>query len=157
MSPVVRVLAIALVQLALVFFAGWFAFKKDALGTDLSATTSMVSRMGLVLICLVGAILTAELAKMRTHMGMLLGALRAASTGAGGAVEAATGGQGAGAAADPRAAVDILLQALASGDVETREKAHRHLIRLTGKKLPAESALWERWWQENRENFPSAG
>ena len=151
MSPVVRVLVIALVQLTLVFFAGWFAFNVDALGTDLSATTSRVSRIGLVLVCLVTAILTAELSKLRAHMGLLLGALRAASGGAAATIPAAAGG----AAPDPRAAVDILLQALASDDPETRQKAHQHLIRLTGKQLPAESALWERWWQENRENFPT--
>ena len=107
MSPVVRVLVIALVQLTLVFFAGWFAFNPDALGSDLSAMTSRVSRIGLVLLCLVSAVLTAELAKLRTHMSMLLGALRAASGGSGGGLPAAAGAP----AADPRAAVDILLQA----------------------------------------------
>ena len=154
MSPVVRVLVIALVQLTLVFFAGWFAFNPDSLGSDLSALTSRVSRIGLVLLCLVAAVLTAELAKLRTHMSMLLGALRAASGGPGvpGAQIPASAGA---AAADPRAAVDILLQALASDDAETSKKAHQHLKRLTGKDLPPETALWERWWQENRENFPS--
>ncbi len=146
MSPLVRVLVIALLQFTLIFFAGWFAFKEDALGPDVH----MVSRIGLVLLCLVLVIVISELSKMREHFGVVIRALRASQGGGGG--EAA--GPSLGQQADPRAAVDILLQALASDDAETREKAHKHLVRLTGKDLPPEIALWQRWWQENRGRFP---
>lgn len=149
MSPVVRVLVITLVRLALIFFAAWFAFKEDALGAD----AALVSRMGVVLLFLVTSILVGEVDKMRTHFGLLIGALRAAGTGGG----APALGGAAGAPQDPRASVDILIQALGAEDADTREKAHKHLVRLTGKNLPAEPALWERWWQENRERFKGAG
>jgi hypothetical protein len=145
MSPVVRVLILTLVRLAFLFFAAWFALKEDALGEG----TSLVSRFGIALLFLVAAILVAEVDKLRTHFGLLLGALRAAGTGnAASAVGAATA-----ASQDPRASVDILVQALGAEDADTREKAHKHLVRLTGKNLPAEAALWERWWQENRDRF----
>lgn len=149
MSPVVRVLVGALVQLTLICFGGWFAFKEDALGPDVP----VISRMGLVLICLVMAILISELTKMRTHFGMLIAAMRAASAAGSSPSPEALEAAGAAAAPDPQAAVDILLQALGSDDPVTRERAHRHLVRLTGKELPPETALWERWWQENRDRF----
>ena len=148
MSPLVRVLVIALLQFTLIFFAGWFAFKEDALGEGVH----MVSRVGLVLICLVLVILISELSKMREHFGVVIRALRA--TQGAGAVPAEVATPSLETQADPRAAVDILLQALASDDAETREKAHKHLVRLTGKDLPPEIALWQRWWQENRGRFP---
>ena len=150
MSPVARVLVVALVRLALIFFAGWFAFREDALG----AGASTVSRMGVVLLFLVVSILVGELDKLRTHFGLLVGALRAAGSSGGRAAAAAAAASALGGeTADPRASVDILIRALATDDVETREKAHKHLVRLTGKQLPPELALWERWWQENREGF----
>lgn len=152
MSPVVRVLVTTLVRLALIFFAAWFAFKDDALGEGVS----LVSRFALVLLFLVAAILVAEVDKLRTHFGLLIGALRAAGAGggaAGGASAAAAMAGDARAAEDPRASVDILVRALGARDAGTREKAHKHLVRLTGKNLPPERALWERWWQENREGF----
>lgn len=153
MSPVVRVLVGALVQVTLIFFAGWFAFKQDALGPEVH----LVSRMGLVLLCLVLAIILAELTKLRSHFGMIVGAMRAASAAgtapASESMEALQAATSPGLAEDPRAAVDILVTALATDDAETRERAHRHLVRLTGKNLPPEVALWQRWWQENRERF----
>ena len=156
MSPVVRVLAIALVRLGLLFYAGWFAFNEESLGEGVSS----VSRVGFVLLFLVLSILLGEIDRIRTHFGLLVGALRAAggasgSPGGGVAAAAAAAAQGlpGGADADPRASVDILIRALSAGDEETVEKAHKHLIRLTGKKLPPQIALWERWWQENRDGY----
>ena len=98
-------------------------------------------------------ILVSELTKLRTHFGIVIGALKAASASGQAPDPDALPGPPA-KAPDPRAAVDILLQALASDDAETQERAHRHLVRLTGKDLPRETALWQRWWQENRERFP---
>ncbi len=151
MSPVVRLLVVAFVRLAMIFFAGWFAFNEDALG----AGASIVSRIGLVLLFLVGSILLGEIDKLRTHFRLLIGALRAAG-GQGGAA-AAVAGSGLdvadGASADPKASVDILIRALGAPDDTTRTNAHKHLVRLTGKNLPPELALWERWWQENRDRY----
>jgi len=156
-SPVARLIVVALIRLLLIFFAGWFAFKEDALGEGVH----LVSRLGLVALFLVVSILLGEFDKLRTHFALLIGALRAAGGGAGGAAgggaaAAAVAGLGLGEAtpaADPRASVDILIRALGAGDEDTRDKAHKHLVRLTGKNLPAEVALWERWWQENRDRF----
>ncbi len=152
MSPVARLLVVALVRLAMIFFAGWFAFNEEALG----AGAPKVSRIGLVLLFLVGSIILGELDKLRTHFGLLIGALRAAG-GQGGAAAAALASAGldtpGSAPADPKASVDILIRALGADDGDTRDKAHRHLVRLTGKNLPAETALWERWWQENRSGY----
>jgi len=157
-SPVARLLVVTLVRLAMVFFAGWFAFREDALGQG----ASMVSRIGIVLLFLVASILLGELDKLRTHFGLLIGALRAAGgPGVAGAAALASAGLDTAAAgsADPKASVDILIRALGATDADTRDKAHKHLVRLTGKKLPAEIALWERWWQENRDRYkgPPAG
>ncbi len=158
MNPVARLLVVALIRLILIFFAGWFAFKQDALGEGVH----IVSRIGLVLLFLVVSILLGEFDKLRTHFALLIGALRAAGAGGPGGAAAAAAGAiaaagGAGAPqADPRASVDILIRALASDDDDTRDKAHKHLVRLTGKNLPAETALWERWWQENRDKFKGA-
>ena len=116
----------------------------------------MVSRMGLVLVCLVLGIVIGEIGKLRSHFGMIIGALRAASA-SGATLSSEALGAGPVASPDPQAAVDILLEALASDDAETKERAHRHLVRLTGKSLPPETALWERWWQENRDRFPGPG
>lgn len=152
MSPVVRLLIVTLVRLAMIFFAGWFAFNEEALG----AGVPMVSRIGLVLLFLVASIILGELDKLRTHFGLLIGALRAAG-GQGGAAAAAVATAGldtpSAAQADPKASVDILIRALGVDEGLTREKAHKHLVRLTGKNLPAELALWERWWQENRDGY----
>lgn len=161
MSPVARLLVVTLVRLAMIFFAGWFAFNEDALG----AGAPMVSRIGLVLLFLVGSIILGELDKLRTHFGLLIGALRAAGGQGGTAAAAAAAAASAGldvaggSMADPKASVDILIRALGADDADTRDKAHRHLMRLTGKQLPAETALWERWWQENRSRYkgPPAG
>lgn len=160
MSPAVRVLVIALVRLGLIFYAAWFAFKEDSLGVG----ASIVSRIGLVLVCLVLSILLGELDRIRTHFGLLVGALRAAGSAGGGSAAAAAAAAAPlvppeAADADPRASVDILVRALSAEDPGTVAKAHRHLVRLTGKQLPAEVALWERWWQENRDEYkgPPAG
>lgn len=149
MSPVVRVLVIALVRLGLVFFAAWFAFDEGSLG----AGAPLVSRIGIVLVCLVLSILIGELDRIRTHFALLLGALRAAGGAAGGAAVAAAADLPEAGTSDPRASVDILIRALGATDAGTVSKAHRHLVRLTGKRLPPDIALWERWWQENRDGY----
>ncbi len=156
MSPLVRVLVMAAVRLGLLFYAGWFAFAPEALGEG----TSMVSRIGLVLVCLMLSILLGEIDRLRTHFSLLVGALR--SAGGGSAASQAAASVSAAAAAipladegskDPKASVEILIRALAAPDLDTVSKAHKHLQRLTGKDLPPEHALWQRWWQENRDDY----
>ena len=149
----------AVLRLGLLFYAAWFAFHDDPLG---SGDLPMVSRVGLVLLFFVLSILLGELDRLRTHFGLLVGGLRAAGRGAGlDEVAQAAGGEALATQpkADPKASVDILVQALAADDPDTVAKVHKHLTRLTGKKLPPESALWERWWQENRDSWagPPAG
>jgi len=152
MVPVVRVLVVAFVRFAFVFFAGWFAFNEDALGVG----APLVSRLAFVLLFLVVSILLGEIDRLRTHFGLLIGALRAAGGGQGGGVDAAAQaastalGGDAPPAADPKASIEILIRALGAADAGTRENARHHLQRLTGKNLPADAALWARWWQENR-------
>ena len=163
MSPVVRLLVTAAVRLGLLFYAGWFAFHDAPLGsTDLP----MVSRIGLVFLCLILQVILGELDGLRTHFGLLVGGLRAAGRASGtpelgqAADEAAaSAGLSEASKADPKASVDILVQALATKDPDTVEKVHKHLVRLTGKNLPPEIALWQRWWQENRDSWagPPAG
>ena len=57
------------------------------------------------------------------------------------------------AARDDRAAVDILIAALSADDRDTREKAHKNLVRITGKDLPLDAATWSEWWAQAREGF----
>lgn len=160
MSPVVRLLVVAVVRLALLFYAGWFAFHGDPFG---SGDVPMVTRVGLVLLCLILQVLLGEIDRLRTHFSLLVGGLRAAgrsdATAALGTAALGEEGLPTQGSADPKASVDILVQALATDDPDTVAKVHKHLVRLTGKNLPPETALWERWWQENRDGWagPPAG
>ena len=163
MSPVVRLMITAAIRLGLLFYAGWFAFHDAPLGSEDIPT---VSRIGLVLICLILQVLLGELDGLRTHFGLLVGGLRAAGRTGGNAElgqaaeqAAAMAGVSAASNADPKASIDILVQALDTKDPDTVDKVHKHLVRLTGKKLPPEIALWQRWWQENRDSWagPPAG
>jgi hypothetical protein len=56
---------------------------------------------------------------------------------------------------DDRAAVDVLVRALASPDPDVRAKAHRNLLRLTGQGFPADPVAWRKWWDVARESFPA--
>ena len=58
---------------------------------------------------------------------------------------------------DDRAAVDILIAALSSEDRDTKEKAHKNLVRLTGKELPPDLQAWSDWWSEARGGFGGRG
>ncbi len=163
MSPAVRLLVTTAVRLGLLFYAGWFAFHDAPLGDP---GIPMVARIGLVLICLILQVLLGELDGLRTHFGLLVGGLRAAGR-AGGSKEldevavavAGSTAEAGSTPADPKASVDILVQALATKDPDTVAKVHKHLVRLTGKNLRPEHALWQRWWQENRDSWagPPAG
>jgi hypothetical protein len=132
-SPTSRLIVNAVLRLILLGFGMWIALADSALPPG----TSMITRVGLVIVFLALSILVGEIGQMREHMGMLLKVLRAAQPGR----------------RDDKEAVDILIQGLASPDAGTREKAHHHLKRLTGLELPAEAAAWSAWWKQNRETF----
>jgi hypothetical protein len=133
-----RLIVTFLLRLALLFFAAWIALKPDSIeGADL------VVRIGLAAQFLVLSIFVGEVVALRSHLSMLLHALRTATS----------GGTGEEAKRDDRAAVDILIRALDSREANTREKAHKNLKRLTGQDLPADRAAWEAWWKEHRSEF----
>src|SRR5262245_62453196 len=104
-----RAIAGLLVQVALLVLAGYLAFVDSAL-----PGASPIARAGLAVAVVVLALLVAEVSRIRQHMGALIGALRAASGGAVGAV---------GPVRDDRAAVDVLVRALSSEDPDVRVKA----------------------------------
>ncbi len=154
MRPEVRLLVGYLVRLVLLFFAGWFLFYEGSM-----PDAHIVSRIGVAILFLISQILVGEVTTVRTHVGLLIGALRAVSGGTpAGQVTAAIADQvggGAPAVPDVQAAVDILIQSLGASDPDTRDKAHKHLMRITGESFPAEVATWADWWAENREGFES--
>jgi hypothetical protein len=156
LNPAARLIISFVLRLVLFFFAGWFAIAESALPPGVS----MVSRIGLATLFLIVAILVGEVANMRMHLGMLLGALRAVGGGAGAAsgvvsklIGETEGTTSKAASADPRDSIDILIRALGSRDEDTRTKAHHHLQRLTGQSFGAAPADWESWWAGARESF----
>jgi hypothetical protein len=131
------------VRLLLIGFAGWFALADSAV-----PGAPLVTRIGLACAFLILAVLVGEVSTSRVHLGMLLSALRQASPEA-----AAAAGANGDPRRDDRAAVDALLAALRVGEPETRAKAHRHLVRITGQDLPPDPEAWDRWWATHREGF----
>ena len=133
-----RLVVTFLLRLAFLFFAAWVALKPDALpGADI------VVRIGLAAQFLVLSIFIGEVVAMRSHLSMLLHALRSATK----------SGTASAITRDDRAAVDILIRALSSRESDTRDKAWRNLKRLTGQDLPQDQQAWEAWWKENREGY----
>ncbi len=155
MRPEVRLLVGFFVRLVLLFFAGWFLFYEGSMPEG----THIVSRIGIAILFLIAQILVGEVSTVRTHVGLLIGALRAVTGGTpAGAATAAIAeqlGGGAPAVPDVQAAVDILIQSLDTDDAETRSKAHKHLQRITGESFPPDVAVWADWWAENRQGFES--
>ena len=159
MNPATRIFISVFIRLGLIFFAGWFAIADSALPEDVP----LVSRLAFSFLFLIAAILVGETATLRMHFSMMLGAIRQITGGAiggegdiGQAVSSAVAqavSDGDAVARDPRDSIDILIRALAADDAETRQKAHAHLMRLTGQDLPEDLAAWQAWWSENREGF----
>jgi len=141
------------VRLVLLFFAGWFLFYDGAVPEG----THMISRIGLAILFLMVQILVGEVGTVRTHVGLLIGALRSVTGGTPeGKVTAAIAeqlGGGAPAVPDVQAAVDILIRSLSLDDADAQEKAHKHLQRITGESFPPDAAVWAEWWAENRFGF----
>lgn len=157
MSPTVRLVVSLFVRLLLLFFAGWFAIADSALPSD----ASVVSRVGLSLLFLIASLLVGEVSTVRLHVGMLLGALRKVSGGAGAVSDAVAKQIGTQAvpptAGSVRESVDILIKALGANDADTRQKAHAHLRRLTGQDLPPDAERWRAWWSKARDTFEPPG
>ena len=134
MSATSRTLLGALAQLAFLGFAGYLAISESAL-----PESSLVARGGLVALVLVAAYLLGEVSRMRSHMSALINALQ-------------SGGAGV-AGRDDRSAIDVLVRALSSDDADVRAKAHRNLVRLTGKTFTMDPSAWQAWWSEARDTF----
>ncbi len=124
-----RMIVVYLVRLILLALAGWFVLAPASL-----PGAHPITRGGLAASLLVLSILIGEVDRLRTQFDALLRALRQAT------------GKAAGTAGGEEA-VPILIRALGSRDAEVREKAHRNLVRLTGRKdLPPRREAWEQWW-----------
>ena len=48
-------------------------------------------------------------------------------------------------------AIDVLVKAMASANVDVRNSARAHLVRLTGRDLGDDAGRWIAWWAEQRE------
>ena len=143
MSPTTRFLVGALIRFVLLGFGVWFAIRADALGEG----APLISRIGITLLFVVLSILVGEVSQMRLHLSLVArGALQAARAGGTTLPEASK-------APDPKAPVEILLQALRATSGETQAKAHAHLKRLTGADLPPDPAAWDAWWAEHKDQF----
>ena len=147
MSLKTRIVLNALLRLAFLGIAGWFAFGGEQALPD----AHMVTRISLVALAIGVSILLGEAGMLRTHFDMLLAALRA------GTAATAAGATTGGAPRDDKAAIDVLVRALGSREASTREKAHKHLRRLTGQDLPEDPESWNRWWAANRDAYSPEG
>jgi len=128
-----RLAIVYVVRLAFMALAGWLVLAPQAL-----PSAHAITRGGLAATLLVLSILIGEVEKLHTQFDALMGALRKAT--------GRRPGEAASAVVESEA-VPILIRALASREADTREKAYRNLVRLTGlTELPPERAAWERWW-----------
>jgi hypothetical protein len=109
---------------------------------DDAVEASPLGRGAIVAVFVACAFLVGEVARLRAHMGALIQLLK--------------GGIAAAAAAerDDRAAVDVLVRALASSDADVRAKAHKNLLRITGQGFGPDPGAWARWWEGARDTFP---
>ncbi len=137
MTPTSRLMLNALLRLTLLGFGLWIALGGEAALSGAALPT----RIGLVVLFLSVSILIGEVGQLRDHLGALLKVLKGA----------------AGGRRDDREAVDILLQGLSAPDPEVRERAHHHLVRLTGQQLPPDPERWQAWWAAHREGFVARG
>ena len=100
---------------------------------------STVARGGLVVLCVAVSFLAGEVARLRIDFGVILKALQANTVRA--------------TPRDDKAAIDVLVAALDSANVEVREKAHVNLVRITGQDFPPDGAPWKAWWASARDGF----
>lgn len=138
-STAVRLVLVFVLRLLAMALAGWIALAPQAL-----PGAHPVTRAGLAAMLLVFSLLLGEVDKLRTQFDALLRALRRAT---GTVAEGGDAADGAAASSATAEAVPILIRALDSQDADVREKAHKNLVRITGRtELGAERSAWERWW-----------
>ena len=137
-----RIILNSLLRLLFIAIAGWFAFG----GETALPGAPMITRVALMALALGISVILGEAGILRANFDMLLAALRA------GTAATAAGSTGA-VPRDDKAAIDVLVRALGSREASTREKAHKHLKRLTGQDIPEDVEAWNRWWTENRGAF----
>ena len=130
------VLAGLVVQLLLIGFAIYVVVSDGAFPGSPTAT-----RVAVVTLLLVVALLVGEVSRIRAHMAALLSVLQA--------------GVASSAARDDRAAVGVLIQALESDAADIRAKAHKNLVRITKQDLPADPVAWKAWWDGAKDGFPT--
>lgn len=102
-----------------------------------------VARGALVVLCIAVSFLAGEVARLRTDFGVVLKALQVNTVKA--------------TPHDDKAAIDVLVAALDSGNAEVRAKAHVNLVRITGQDLPPDGARWKAWWASARDGFSRQG
>ena len=129
-----------IVRMALIAYGAYVIFAESALP---GATTWARAGLAAVVFALVLAL--GEIGRLSTSVKTLTLLTAGVLHGAGNV------------ARDDRAAVDILVSALSSDDRDTREKAHKNLMRLTGKELPLDLRAWSDWWAEARAGFTAKG
>lgn len=133
-----RALSLLAIQLLLLGTAIYVAVADGAF-----PGSSTLARGGLVVLCIAVSFLAGEVARLRADFGVVLKALQANTVRA--------------TPRDDRAAIDVLVAALDSGNPEVREKAHVNLVRITGQKLPPDGAAWKAWWASARDGFTREG
>ncbi len=129
-----RALSLALIQVLLLAGGIYVGVAESAF-----PGASPFGRAAIVVVCVAASFLAAEVSRLRLHFGALLKALEA------GAVTTTP--------RDDRAAVDVLVSALDSGNADVRAKAHKNLVKITGEDFPPDSARWKAWWASKREAF----
>ena len=129
-----RLIASYAVRLVFIGFAAWVALAPSAL-----PGAHDVTKIALAALLVGFSVLVGELSRLRLQFELLVQALRT--------VTGRPDRPG-----NEREAVSILIRALGSRDADTREKAHRNLVRLTGQDLPADRAAWETWWKDSAES-----
>jgi hypothetical protein len=131
-------IASLVVQGTLLAFAVYVALSRDAFP---GATT--LARAGVIATAFAAIFLAGEVERLRAQVRTL--------------TLVAAGALGGAFPRDDRSAVDLLVRALSSEDAAVREKAHKNLLRITGKELPADAQAWRTWWESAREGFVGRG
>ena len=135
-----RLVVVFVVRLVFIGLAVWMVLAPDAL-----PGAHWILRAALCATFLVLSVLVGEMATLHTQFELFIRALRAAGVQV----------KEEDSLKADREAVAILIRALGSREASTREKAHRNLVRLTGKDFPPERETWEAWWRERQK--PAAG
>ena len=162
MTAANRAIVTALVRLLLLAIAVWFVVAPSALGPDVPA----ISRFALAVLATVFSVVLGEVAQMRQHLGITIGAIRQMASGKAGPLPEGlpeTPSTAASEDLDPdddrppleqpavRRAIPILIDALDGTDAAAQAAARVHLTRLTGEDHGKDAATWRAWWTRQEE------